>query len=101
VNVPAVNVPDLNVPAVNLPDVDVPTVKFAGLGDFFRLPADGHIPPGQLKNARFINGVPNPFFGIPPGQLKKMPTVNGIGNPFFDEAPGYWVIPDAPFPPES
>ena len=66
----------------------------------FGLP-NGHIPPGQLKNAAFINGVPNPFFGIPPGQLKKMPTLeNGLANPFFDEVPGHWEIPDD-FPPES
>jgi hypothetical protein len=68
--------------------------------NFFGLP-NVHIPPGQLMNARFINGVPNPFFGIPRGQLKKLPTVNGVINPFFDEAPGHWMIPDDFFPGES
>ena len=89
---PAVNVPDVNVPAVNVPDVDVPAVEFPEVDDFFGLP-NGHIPPGQLKNAAFINGMHNPFFGIPPGQLKKMPTVNTVANPFFDEVPVHWEIP--------
>jgi hypothetical protein len=96
-----VNVPDLNVPAVNVPDVNVPAVNFPEVDDFFGLP-NGHIPPGQLKNAASIHGVDNPFFGIPPGQLKKMRTLdNGLTNPFFDEVPGHWAIPDDFFPPES
>jgi hypothetical protein len=49
---------------VNVPDVDVPAVMFPAVDDFFGLP-NGHIPPGQLRNAAFINGVPNPFFGSP------------------------------------
>jgi len=93
--IPYVNVPNVDVPYVRVPDVDFPEVD-----NFFGLP-NVHIPPGQLMNARFINGVPNPFFGIPPGQLKKLPTVNGVINPFFDEAPGHWTIPDDFFPGES
>ena len=77
----------MNVPAVNVPDVNMPSVHFPEVDNYFRLPV-GHIPPGQLKNAPFINGVANPFFNIPPGQLKKLPTVNGIVNPFFDEGAG-------------
>ena len=49
---------------MNVPDVDVPAVMFPAVDDYFGLP-NGHNPPGQLKNAAFINGVPNPFFGIP------------------------------------
>lgn len=96
VNVPPGQLPDLHLPPgqvpvavdVKLPDLlpDVPDAD-----DFFRLP---HIPPGQLKNSAFINGVRNPFFGIPPGQLKKMRMVDNIENPFFDEAPGHWEVPE-------
>ena len=94
------NVPDVNLPRVNVPDVNLPVVQFPDVDNYFHLP-NGHIPPGQLKNSPFINGVANPFFNIPPGQLKKLPTVNGMVNPFFDEVPGHWVIPDGPLTPES
>ena len=75
---------------VNLPDLvpDVPNID-----GYFGLPG-AKIPPGQLKNAAFINGVPNPFYGIPPGQLKKLRTVQGFENPFFDEVPGHWEVPE-------
>jgi hypothetical protein len=66
-------------------------VEFPEIDSFFGLPPR-HIPPGQLKNAAWINGKWNPFFGIPPGQLKKLPSVNGIVNPFFDELPVHWEI---------
>jgi hypothetical protein len=66
-------------------------VQFPEVDGYFRLPT-GHIPPGQLKNAAFINGIANPFFNIPPGQLKKLPEVNGIVNPFFEQIPGHWQI---------
>ena len=41
-------------------------------GDDVWLPGDppGHDPwgpPGQVKKDPFINGVPNPFYGVPPG----------------------------------
>ena len=89
---PPVNVPPVPAPVVDvdLPDLlpDVPDID-----DYFGL-RGAKIPPGQLKNAAFINGVPNPFYGIPPGQLKKLRTVQGFENPFFDEAPGHWVIPE-------
>lgn len=90
---PPVNVPPGQVPTgleVDLPDLipDVPDVD-----DYFNLRGT-KIPPGQLKNAAFINGAPNPFYGIPPGQLKKMATVQGFENPFFDEVPGHWEIPE-------
>ena len=104
VNLPPGQVPrlpgaDLPVVAVPGPDDVVPDLlpDVADVDDFFRLP---HIPPGQLKNSAFINGVPNPFFGIPPGQLKKMRMVDNIENPFFDEAPGHWEIPEWGVPDE-
>ncbi|ULE32056.1 hypothetical protein [Mycobacterium sp. IDR2000157661] len=90
---PLGNVPPGQVPPpleIDLPDLlpDVPEVD-----DYFKL-GGAKIPPGQLKNAAFINGIPNPFYGIPPGQLMKMRTVQGFENPFFDEAPGHWEIPE-------
>jgi PE family len=33
------------------------------------------IPPGQLKKIPFINGQPNPFFGIPPGHWRDLAPV--------------------------
>ncbi|UUO02785.1 hypothetical protein M4D79_05700 [Mycolicibacterium novocastrense] len=95
VDIPTVNVPDVDVPQVNVSDVELPEVKFPEVDNYFKLP-HGHIPPGQLKNSPFINGVPNPFYGIPPGQLKKLPEVNEIPNPFFDEKPGHWSDPRRP-----
>ncbi|WP_174523689.1 hypothetical protein [Mycolicibacterium novocastrense] len=99
VNVPPIDVPPLpraDLPPVAAPavDVDLPDLEpnLPNIDAYFGLPG-ARIPPGQLKNAATINGVPNPFFNIPPGQLKKMRTVQGYENPFFDEAPGHWEIP--------
>lgn len=99
VNVPPAGVPPLpkvNVPPVPAPVVDIDLPRLApnlpAVDAYFGLPG-ARIPPGELKNAATINGVPNPFFKIPPGQLKKMRTVQGYPNPFFDEVPGHWEIP--------
>lgn len=89
---PNVNVPPIPAPAI---DVELPDLQpnLPNIDAYFGLPG-ARIPPGQLKNAATINGVPNPFFGIPPGQLKKMWTVQGYENPFFDEVPGHWQVPE-------